>query len=196
MQVVRREDRGRRVRLRHPRRRPSSIPEELVPLRADRPDGARPQPGQLLRRDRAGRLPSRPTSCRASTSQRSAAAGPAVLLPRHAAARGSAARTSTSSRSTGRSARCTTSSATATCGWRSPKGRVALRAEQRSAAGRRRARTPSAASRRSPARDRRRRSVRERAETLRRPLQPGAAVLSLDDRARAAPHRSARSRSS
>ena len=35
---------------------------------ARRQDDAQPQPGQLLRRDRAGRLPPRPTSSRASTS--------------------------------------------------------------------------------------------------------------------------------
>ena len=47
--------------------RPSSFPEEIVPLEVDRQDGARPQPRQLLRRDRAGRvLPA--TSCPASTS--------------------------------------------------------------------------------------------------------------------------------
>jgi hypothetical protein len=33
-----------------------------------RQDGPEPQPGQLLRRDRAGRLSARPTSCPASTS--------------------------------------------------------------------------------------------------------------------------------
>ena len=45
------------------------IPEEIVPLHADRPHGAEPQPRQLLRRDRAGRLPSRPHRARASTSR-------------------------------------------------------------------------------------------------------------------------------
>ena len=44
------------------------IPEELVPVRTRRQDDAQPQPRQLLRRDRAGRLPHRATSCRASTS--------------------------------------------------------------------------------------------------------------------------------
>ncbi len=61
------------------------IPEELVPLTGDRPDGARSLAGQLLRRDRAGRV--LPGEHRAGhrLQQRSAAAGAAVLLPRHAA---------------------------------------------------------------------------------------------------------------
>ena len=44
------------------------IPEELVPVRARRQADAQPQPRQLLRRDRAGRVPPRPHRARASTS--------------------------------------------------------------------------------------------------------------------------------
>ena len=51
----------------------------------DRPHGARPLARQLLRRDRAGRLLPGQHRARHRLQQRSAAAGPAVLLPRHAA---------------------------------------------------------------------------------------------------------------
>ena len=44
------------------------VPEELAPGAADRQADAEPQPDQLLRRDRAGRLPHRATSCPASRS--------------------------------------------------------------------------------------------------------------------------------
>ena len=40
------------------------VPEELVPVQRVGPADAEPQPGQLLRRDRAGRLPSRPPRAR------------------------------------------------------------------------------------------------------------------------------------
>ena len=46
---------------------------------------ARPQPRELLRRDRAGRVPPRPPRARHRLRRRPAAARPAVLLPRHAA---------------------------------------------------------------------------------------------------------------
>ena len=45
------------------------VPEELVPDRAGRQAGAEPQPRQLLRRDRAGRLLHRARRSRASTSR-------------------------------------------------------------------------------------------------------------------------------
>ena len=47
--------------------------------------GAQPQPRQLLRRDRAGGLPSGPRGARHRLQQRPAAAGAAVLVHRHAA---------------------------------------------------------------------------------------------------------------
>ena len=77
-----------------------------------RQDDAQPQPRQLLRRDRAGRLPHRPRRAGHRLHQRSAAAGPAVLLHRHAASP-RRARTSPSCRSTARSRPSTTTSATA-----------------------------------------------------------------------------------
>ena len=71
--------------VRRARRRPSSSPRKIVPLEVDRQDGAQPQPRQLLRRDRAGRLPPRPRGAGHRLHQRPAAAGPAVLLHRHPA---------------------------------------------------------------------------------------------------------------
>ena len=61
------------------------IPEELVPVAARRQADAQPQPRQLLRRDRAGRLPRRARRAGHRLHQRPAAAGPALLLHRHAA---------------------------------------------------------------------------------------------------------------
>ena len=61
------------------------VPEELAPVQADRPADADRQPDQLLRRDRAGRLPHRQPGARHRRHRRPAAAGPAVLLPRHPA---------------------------------------------------------------------------------------------------------------
>ncbi len=60
------------------------IPEELVPLRVIGPHGARPQPRQLLCRNRTGRLLSDARGAGHRLHQRSAAARPAVLLSRHA----------------------------------------------------------------------------------------------------------------
>ena len=130
-------------------------------MRRDRQDDAQPQPRQLLRRDRAGRLPPRPRRARASTSPttRCCRAGCSPTSTRSSSA--SAARTSTRSRSTARSRPCTTTSATATCGRRSITGRVGLRAElarrRLPVAGRRRRRrlraaTPSGSTRRRSAR--------------------------------------------
>ena len=89
------------------------IPEELVPLHAGRPDGAQPQPGQLLRRDRAGRVLHGARRSGHRLQQRSAARRAASTPTSTRRSRGSAARTSTRSRSTRRSRRCTTTSATA-----------------------------------------------------------------------------------
>ena len=79
------------------------IPEELVPVQRDRQADAQPQPRQLLRRDRAGRVPHRARRARASTSPtiRCCRAGCSPTPTRSSSA--SAGRTSTRSRSTGRS---------------------------------------------------------------------------------------------
>ncbi len=89
------------------------VPEETRAAAHGGPPGAEPQPRQLLRRDRADRLLHAARGARHRLHERPAAAGPQLLLPRHAALRAWAARTSTRSRSTRRSSRCTTTSATA-----------------------------------------------------------------------------------
>ena len=120
-------------------------------------------------------LPSRPHRARHRLHRRSAAAGPAVLLHRHAAHPPRRRRTSTRSRSTGRSARCTTSSATASADGR--RRRAGSNYEPNSLAPDGAARGPGrAASRRSrgstPAT-----KVRQRVGDVRRSLQPGALFL-------------------
>jgi hypothetical protein len=81
------EEAGRQLRGLRRARPDQADPEELVPVQRGRPHGARPQPRQLLRRDRAGRLLHRRTSCPASTSPTTRCCRDAVLLPRHAAQR-------------------------------------------------------------------------------------------------------------
>ena len=75
---------GRRVPLRPPRR-DQADPRGAGAAQGHRPHGARPLAGQLLRRDRAGRVLPGQHRARHRLLQRPAAAGPAVLLPRHAA---------------------------------------------------------------------------------------------------------------
>ncbi len=72
------------VRLRPPRRH-EDHPGGAGPRTAHRPHGARPQPGQLLRRDRADRLLHRQRRARHRLHQRPAAPGPELLLPGHPA---------------------------------------------------------------------------------------------------------------
>ena len=103
-----------RVRLR-PARRHQAHPGGAGPGAAGRPHGPGPQPGQLLRRDRAGGVPHWATSCRASTSPTTRCCRPGnVLLPGHPAHPARRAQLRRSSRSTGRSRRCATTSGTAT----------------------------------------------------------------------------------
>ena len=85
---ARRADRrgGARARLRlRPARSDEDHPGGARPGRADRPADAQPQPRQLLRRDRAGRVPSRARRAGHRLHQRPAAPGPPLLLHRHAA---------------------------------------------------------------------------------------------------------------
>ena len=79
--------RGRRVRVRRSTcsTRPRSSRRRSCRCSPVGQDGPQPQPGQLLRRDRAGRLLRRQRRARHRLHQRPAAAGAAVLLPRHAA---------------------------------------------------------------------------------------------------------------
>ena len=112
-------DRGRRVPAVGPRRagharhrgpdlrghRPARPDQDrargAVPGAARRHAHARPQPHQLLRRDRAGRVLHRALRARHRLHRRSAAAGPRCSPTSTPSSPGSAARTSTSSRSTG-----------------------------------------------------------------------------------------------
>ena len=103
---------GRRLHLRRARRDQDRA-RGAGAGRAGRPAGAEPQPRQLLRRDRAGRVLHRARRARASTSP-TIRCSPAASTPTSTRrSRGSAAPTSTRSRSTRRSRRCTTTSATA-----------------------------------------------------------------------------------
>ncbi len=98
------------------------IPEELVPLDADRPHGAEPQSRQLLRRDRAGRVLHGAHRAGPRLQQRSAARRPHPFVRRYADLAARRARTSTRFRSMRRSRRCTTTSATACTARRSLAG--------------------------------------------------------------------------
>ena len=150
------------------------------------PHGAQPQPRQLLRRDRAGRLLHGAHRARASTS-------PTIRCWRGASTRTStrrsrawAARTSTRSRSTRRSRRCTTTSATACTGRRStaaawPTSRTRSAAAARSRPARR-------ASRRFREPIDGRQGARQAGE-VRRPLHAGDAVLEQPDAGREGAHR-------
>ena len=77
------------------------------------------QPDELLRRDRAGRLPPRQPGARHRRHQRPAAAGAAVLLRRHPADPARRTELRARSRSTGRTRRSTTCCATASTSTRS-----------------------------------------------------------------------------
>lgn len=59
-------------------------PTKIVPGAAHRPDDPERQHQELLRGDRAGRLPPRAPGSRHRRERRPAARGPVVLLPRHA----------------------------------------------------------------------------------------------------------------
>ncbi len=61
------------------------VPEELAPVQPVGLLTLNAQPAQLLRRDRAGRLPRRPPGARNRRHRRPAAGGAAVLLPGHPA---------------------------------------------------------------------------------------------------------------
>ena len=116
------------------------VPEEIAPVQPVGLLTLTAQPDELLRRDRAGRVPRRQPGAGHRRHQRSAAPGAPVLLPRHPAHPARRARTSTRSRSTGRTPRSTTCCATASTRTRCTP------------ASRRTSRTPStAAARSSPA---------------------------------------------
>ena len=93
-------------------------------MQLDRHADAQREPDELLRRDRAGRLPHRPPGARASTSPTTRCCRPASSPTSTPSSPGWAGRTSTRSRSTARTRRSTTCCATAststpcTAGWR------------------------------------------------------------------------------
>ena len=61
------------------------VPEELAPVQPVGQAGPQPDADELLRRDRAGRLPPRPPAAGHRRHERPAVAGPALLVRRHAA---------------------------------------------------------------------------------------------------------------
>ena len=79
------DDGTRHVRGHRPARPDQARPRGAGAGSAGRQADAEPQPDELLRRDRAGRLPHRQPRAGHRGHQRPADAGPAVLLPRHPA---------------------------------------------------------------------------------------------------------------
>ena len=87
------------------------------PAAGGRPHGAGPQPRQFLCRNRAGRLLRGQCRARHRLHQRSAAAGPAVLLPGHPAQAAGRPELPPDPDQPAATARSTTCSATAICRW-------------------------------------------------------------------------------
>ena len=81
------------------------VPEEARTAATRRPHGAQPQPRQLLRRDRAGRVPHRQRRAAASTSRTTRCCRDGCSRTSTRSCRASAGRTSPTSRSTRRSRR-------------------------------------------------------------------------------------------
>ena len=155
------------------------------PGAARRPDDARPQPDQLLRRDRAGRVPRRQPRAAASTSPTTRCCRPGSSPTSTPSSPGSAARTSTSCRSTARAPTVNDNQRDGFGQQADPRGPRAVRARTRSAAA---ARSPSA----TP-------GVRPRARAASRARRSGCAPQSFDDHFRQAhavleQHERARSR--
>ena len=159
-----------------------------MPVFAGRQARAEPQPRQLLRRDRAGRVLRRARRAGHRLHQRSAARRPHPLLRRHPDLAARRRRTSTRSRSTRRSRRCTTTSATACTARRSTA--AASSYEPNSLGGGCPFQAGDDGLRVVPgaARGRRPQGPRQ-AGALRRPLHPGDAVLEQPDAGREDAHR-------
>ena len=160
------------------------IPEEILPADSGRSPGARSHARQLLRRDRAGRLHDAERPAGHRLLQRSAAAGPQLLLSRHAA------------EAAGQPQLHPPPDQCAEMPVRSlPAGRPygdaqSGRAGQLSAEFVRRRTERVAAARLHAVRRGRTRSQAPAARReLRRPLQPGASVLHQPDHGRAGTHR-------
>ena len=173
------EERGRALQLRRARRDQDRARGAGAGA-AGRPHGAEPQPGQLLRRDRAGRLLHGAHRARASTSP-TIRCSPAASTPTSTrSSRGSAGRTSTRSRSTRRSRRSHNNQRDGMHRQAIHRGRVAY--EPNSLGGG----CPFQAGARGlhvvPASRSRERQGARQAREVRRPLHPGDAVLEQPDR--------------
>ena len=148
------------------------------------------QPDELLRRDRAGRLPRRQPGARASTSPTTRCSRRGCSPTSTPSSPGWAARTSPRSRSTARTRRSTTCCATAstrtpcTAAWRRT-GRTRWTAAARSTPPAPRTGRSSTCRPRWPRRSRSARGT----GVVRRPLQPGAAVLAEHDAGGEGAHR-------
>ena len=150
-------------------------------------------PGQLLRRDRAGRVLHGAHRARHRLHATIRCSPGASIRTSTRRSRGSADRTSTRFRSTRRSRRCTTTSATACTGRRSIAGASPTSPTRSAAAVRfRRARRASC---RFPSRSQERQGARQAGE-VRRPLHAGDAVLEQPDATSRRRTSSARSASS
>ena len=155
---------------------------------AGRPADPQSQPGQLLRRDGAGGVPSGARRAGHRLQQRSPAAGPALLLHRHPAASAWAGPTSTRSPSTGRSRPCTTTSATGSCARRSTASKTAYEPNSIGGGCPMQIAIGGGRLRQLPGARRRAEGARALGEVL-RPLQPGGAVLPKPVRPGEGPHR-------
>ena len=179
------EDGRAQLRLR-PARRHQDRARGAGPGAARRQADAQPQPGQLLRRDRAGRLPPRPRRAGHRLHERPAAAGPPLLLPRHAAQPPRQRQLRRDPDQPPASRRCTTTSATA----HAPDGQPGPGGYQPELARRRLPMrpAPTAAASSLPGARRGPQGARAQRE-LPRPLQPGHAVLEQPSRAEKERHR-------
>ena len=183
----RRGGEGARLRLRPPRPH-QDHPRGARARPARGPPDPGPQPGQLLRGDRAGRLPSRPHRARHRLHQRPAAPGAALLLHGHPAPPAGRAQLPRDPDQPARRARA------------QPPARRPHAPDDQPRQGRTTSPTPSAAAARCrrrgaaggfvsfPEPDAGAEGARPLGEVL-RPLQPGRAVLQQPVRAGEGPHR-------
>ena len=153
-----------------------------------RPAGARPRGRQLLRRDRAGRVLHAEHRARHRLHQRPAAAGPQLLLSRHAAEAARQPQLHLSADQRAEDARSTTSSRTATWPFVNPKGRANYEPNSWGGAAGGPREAPDIGFTSFPAEEQGDEAAHPGGD-LRRPLQPGAAVLPEPDAGRADPHR-------
>ena len=181
-----RQDEAEQIRFRPPRC-DQAHPRRTGPAEVDRPDDARTAI-PTTSSPRPSRSPSsRPPRSRHRLHQRSAAAGPAVLVPRYATDPAWRAELSPAPHQPAEMSDRETSSATASCQTERPIGRVAYEPNSLATDG-----GPAGVSepwlQDDPGRLDRRQSEGPLCD-VRRSLQPGTAVLAVDDGVRAAAHR-------